>query len=186
MNVPEFVLALIQACGGTVRGRTMLQKRGFFVPLLSEIPIDLGYQAYFYGPYSATIDAALTQLKNLGFVEEATTGFGVVSGGFEMRRYDYTLTDDGRKILEPLLQTIEYKAVEEAVRKIRAAGDPDYFELSIAAKAYYLLGKQGREMSAIELQREAEKFDWNIQEQSLTGAVQFLERVGLAKSARAV
>ena len=183
MNIPEFVLALIQACGGTVRGRTMLQKKAFFVSLLNNKLIDLSYQAYYYGPYSATVDGALTQLKNLGFVEEASTGFGVVSGGFEMRRYDYNLTDDGKKIMKPLLQTGEYRALEEAVRKIREAGDPDYLELSIAAKAYYILCKQGREMSGTELQREAQKFNWNIQEQSLTGAVQFLERVGLAKNA---
>jgi uncharacterized protein YwgA len=183
MNVPEFVLALIQASGGTVRGRTMLQKKAFFVSLLSNEQVDLSYRAYYYGPYSATIDGALTQLKNLGFVEETATGFGIVSGGFEMRRYDYALTEDGKKILESLLQTDEFRVLENAAHRIREAGDPDYLELSIAAKAYYILAKQGREMSGTELQREAQKFNWNIQEQSLTGAVQFLERVGLAKNA---
>jgi uncharacterized protein len=183
MNVAEFVLALINACGGTVRGRTMLQKKAFFVSLLGEIGVDFGYRAYYYGPYSAEVDGALTQLKNLGFVEEATTGFGVVSGGFEMRRYDYRLTEDGLKILEPLLKTAEYQAVKEGVQKIQEAGDPNYFELSIAAKAYYILTKQGKEMSRTELRQEAQKFDWSIQENSLASAVHFLERVGLAKEA---
>lgn len=180
MNVPEFVLALINASGGRVRGRTMLQKRGYFVRLLSGIRTNLGYDAYYYGPYSAKIDAALTQLKNLGFTEEAETGFGVVSGGFEIRRYDYALTDDGREILQPLLETPEYQSIVEAVEKIQDAGDPNYFELSIAAKAYYILMRQGKEMSRSELQREAKNFDWNIQEPALTGAIQFLERIGLA------
>jgi len=181
MKVSEFVLALINASGGTVRGRTMLQKKSFFVSQLGQIDVDLGYHAYYYGPYSAEIDCVLTRLKNLGFVEEATTGFGVVSGGFEMRRYDYRLTDDGKRILEPLLQTAEYEAVQESVRRIQEAGDPNYFELSIAAKAYFILKKQGKEMSRTELQREAQKFDWSIQENSLTSAVHFLERVGLAR-----
>jgi uncharacterized protein YwgA len=180
MNVSEFVMALIHASGGTVRGRTMLQKKGFFVSLLSSLQVDLSYQAYYYGPYSAPIDGALTELKNLGFVEEASTGFGGVSGGFEVRRYDYALTDDGKKILKPLLQTDEYNALSAAVRKIQDAGSPDYLELSIAAKAYYILCKKGVEMSGKELQQEAKKFNWNIQEQSLMGAVEFLERVGLA------
>src|SRR5262249_16957138 len=106
--------------------------------------------------------------------------FGVVSGGFEIRRYDYTLTDDGREILQPLLETLEYEAIEEAVQKIRETGDPNYFELSIAAKAYYVLARQGKEMSRSEPKREPQNFDWNIQEPALTAAIQFLERVGLA------
>jgi DNA-binding PadR family transcriptional regulator len=183
MKVPEFVLALINASGGAIRGRTMLQKRAYFASLLGAIDIGFGYQAYYYGPYSSEIDAALTQLKNLGFIEEATTGFGVVSGGFEMRRYDYRLTEDGLKVVEPLLGTPEYRAMEEAIRRIQGAGDPNYFELSIAAKAYYILAKQGKEMSRTELQREAQKFDWNIQEESLAGAIRFLEQVGLATGA---
>ena len=180
MNVYEFVLALINASGGTIRGRTMLQKKAYFTSLLTAIDTGFAYQAYYYGPYSSKIDAALTQLKNLGFIEEANTGFGVVSGGFEMRRYDYRLTEDGSKVLEHLLGTPEYRAIEGAVQRIEAAGDPNYFELSIAAKAYYILAKQGKEMSRTELQQEAKKFDWNIEERSLAGAIHFLEQVGLA------
>ena len=181
MNPSEFVLSLIQAWGGNLRGRTLLQKRGYFVSLLCNIPLHLTYQAHFYGPYSATIDGTLTQLKNLGFVEEGSTGFGVVSGGFEMRRYDYCLTDDGKKVLEPLLKSAEYNAIERAVQKIKDAGDPEYVELSIAAKAFYILTKQGKGMSAAELLKEAEKFNWNISGQSLERAVEFLKRVGLAQ-----
>jgi uncharacterized protein YwgA len=180
MKASEFLLALINAYGGKVQGRTMLQKIGFFVPVLSNVAVDLGYGAYFYGPYSSIVDGALTQLKNLGFVEEASTGFGVMSGGFEVCRYDYSLTEDGKKILEPLLGTKEYAAIIDAVGKIRGAGNPNYLELSIAAKAFYILKTQGKPLSTTELKREAEKFNWRVNEQSLTSAVKFLERVRLA------
>lgn len=129
MNASQFLLSLIAARGGKLQGRTLLQKEGYFVALLSNSPIDLGYKAHYYGPYSATVDGTLTQLKNLGFVEEASTGFGIVSGGFEMRRYDYRLTDDGRKVLQSFEQSPEYKAIEEAAHKIREAGEPNYVEL---------------------------------------------------------
>jgi|SRR5581483_2985974 len=182
MNASQFVLSLIHACGGRVQGRTLLQKTGYFVSLLTGLPVDLRYNAHFYGPYSATMDGTVTQLKNLGFVEEASTGFGIVSGGFEVRRFDYCLTDDGKRICDPILKTPEYKAIADAVQKIQNAGHPDYMELSIAAKAFYILNKQGKRMTAQELLSEAEKFNWNISEHSLSRAVDFLKLVGVATS----
>ena len=180
MNTSQFVLSLIHASGG-VRGRTLLQKRGYFVSLLTGLASELGYQAHYYGPYSAVLDGTLTQMKNLGFVEEGTTGFGIVSGGFEIRRYDYSLTEDGDRVLQPFLGTKEYAVVADAVRKIRNAGDPDYMELSIAAKAYFILRKQNKGMTSAEMLKEAEKFNWNIPEQSLGRAATFLSTLGLTK-----
>jgi len=182
MNPSQFVLSLIHASGGMVSGRTLLQKRGYFVSLLSRLPINLGYQAHYYGPYSSILDGTLTQMKNLGFIEEGTTGFGVISGGFEMRRYDYSLTEDGRKVLQPFLESDDYKAVASAMQKIQDAGNPDYIELSISAKAYYILRRQEKPMAAAELLKEAEKFNWNIPEPSLRRAIDFLQKVGLAKA----
>src|SRR5260370_26318804 len=118
-------------------------------------------------------------MKNHGFIEEGTTGFGVVSGGFEMRRYDYSLTEDGEKVLQPFSKSAEYRAIEAAVRKIQEAGDPDYVELSIAAKAFFILQKQQKGMTAAELMKEATKFNSNIPEHSLGRAVAFLTAVGL-------
>lgn len=180
MNASQFLLCVIHACGDRVRGRTLLQKKAFFVSVLMGIPDTFRYEAHYYGPYSATIDGTLTQLKNLGFVEEASTGFGIVSGGFEMRRYDYCLTDDGKKVLEPLRKAPDYPLIEKAVGQIRNAGEPDYVELSIAAKAFFILRKQKKPMTGAELLKEARKFNWNIPERSLGSAVDFLKRVGLA------
>lgn len=98
-----------------------------------------------------------------------------------MRRYDYSLTEDGEKVLQPFSKSAEYQAVEAAVRKIQAAGDPDYVELSIAAKAFFILRKQNKGMTAAELTKEAKKFNWNIPERSLGRAVTFLTTVGLTK-----
>jgi uncharacterized protein YwgA len=181
MNASHFLLSVISACGGRVCGRTLLQKKSYFIGLLTRVPVHLGYQAHYYGPYSPVVDGTLTQMKNLGFVEEASTGFGIVSGGFEVRRYDYSLTEDGKKVLKPVLEGSEYKAIQEAVNKIREAGEPDYVELSIAAKAFYILSGRQKGMSSAELLREAKRFNWNISEKSLRRAVDFLKRVGLAK-----
>jgi uncharacterized protein YwgA len=180
MKATEFLMSIIDASGGNVNGRTLLQKKVFFVSELAKIDPSLGFDAHFYGPYSATVEGTMTQLKNLGFVQESNTGFGSVADGFEIRRYDYSLTEDGKKILEELRGTPEYQKVKNAVGEIASSGDPNYVELSIAAKAYFLLKGKNESMSISELQKQAEHYNWNISPNSIKKAMSFLKSVGLA------
>ncbi|MGH9426519.1 MAG: hypothetical protein ACRD2L_09480 [Terriglobia bacterium] len=179
MNAAEFVLSLVDISGG-IEGRTLLQKRAFFVELLTDVDIDLGFDAHYYGPYSQVVDSAMTALKNLGFIKESSTGFGMGSGGFEMRRYDYSLTDDGNQIVKQLKSTAEYKKIGAAIKRMRDSGDPNYVELSIAAKAFFVLKKKGKPMSCAEMSNEAGRFNWDLKPESIARAVDFLKKVGLA------
>ncbi len=180
MKPTDFVLCLIDACGGTVSGRTLLQKMAFFVAELLGEDFGLKFDAHYYGPFSSTVEGTLIQLKNLGFVQESSTGFGILSDGFEVRRYDYSLTDDGRQLLEGLRSSALYSRIQDSVRRIRAAGNPNYIELSIAAKAYFILKRKEGGMSISEIQKEAEKYSWNISPRSIERAVAFLQSVKLA------
>lgn len=181
MRPTDFLLCLIDASGGAIAGRTLLQKKAFFVTQLLGEDFGLKFDAHYYGPYSATVEGTATQLKNLGFLQESNTGFGILSGGFEVRRYDYSLTSDGKLLVENLRNTPEYERVNEATRRMLAAGDPNYMELSIAAKAYFLLKKkEGSGMSVAELIKQAEKYSWNISPESLHRGIAFLKSIGLA------
>jgi len=182
MKSSDFVLYLLHASGGNIQGRTLLQKRSFFVGELCHI--DMGFDAHYYGPYSAEIDNSVSELRSLGFIDEANIGFGVARGGFEMKRYDYRLTNDGREVVDFLRgsHSEDYNRISAGVQRIANAGDPDYMELSIAAKAYFILKKRRKPMSRAELAREAQKFDWVIDAASLDRAVTFLEQMGLTKS----
>ncbi len=181
MNSMHFILCLLGASGGHLQGRTLLQKKAYFVSLLSGVDPGLNFNAHYYGPYSATLDSTVTQLKNLGFVGEDSTHFGTYSEGFELRRFDYVLTKDGEKLVSALRPTSSYKEIASASEKIRKAGDPGYLELSIAAKAYFILDKKNRPMSNSEIRREAERLRWNIKPESLDRAISFLEKLGLTK-----
>lgn len=180
MKPTDFLLSIIDASGGGVNGRTLLQKKAFFVSELANIDANLDFDAHYYGPYSPTVEGTMTQLKNLGFVQEASTGFGAVSEGFEVRRYDYSLTQDGKLLAQKLTNTDEYHRIKAAVDKIFTSGDPNYVELSIAAKAYFLLKKKGRTMPIGELQKHAEQYSWTISPASIKKAMSFLQSVGLA------
>src|SRR5579884_532450 len=157
MKPTDFLLCLIDASGGAITGRTLLQKRAFFVNELIDEDFGLKFDAHYYGPYSPIVEGTTTQLKNLGFLQESNTGFGIISEGFEMRRYDYALTDDGRYLVRQLRETPEYKKISDATHRMQEAGNPNYMELSIAAKAYFLLKKKaGTGMSVGDLIQEAE------------------------------
>jgi uncharacterized protein YwgA len=184
MTATDFLVCVLDGSGGTIEGRTLLQKRAFFVSILSGIALDLNYHAHYYGPYSATIDNAVAQFKALGFVEEVSHGFGLKSKGFEVRRFDYRLTKDGRRIahLTRQQQPHHYTRIKKALSVIKEAGDPNYVELSIAAKAYFVLARKHKAMSRTEILKEAETLDWNIKPQSLASAVKFLEKVRLAST----
>jgi hypothetical protein len=181
MKPTDFLLCLIDASGGRLQGRTLLQKRAFFVTELIGEDYGLKFDAHYYGPFSATVEGTTTQLKNLGFLQESTTGFGILNDGFEVRRYDYSLTKDGEQLLKLLRPTPEYTIIKAATERVLGAGDPNYVELSIAAKAYFLLKKkEGGRMSVAELIKQAEKYNWSISPESINRAVEFLSSVGLA------
>jgi uncharacterized protein YwgA len=184
MKPTDFLLCMIDATGGKIRGRTLLQKRAFFVTELLGDDYNLKFDAHYYGPYSATVEGTVTQLKNLGFLEEASTGFGMLSDGFEVRRYDYYLTEDGQQLLQKLRGSQDYEKIKRATERILSAGDPNYVELSIAAKAYFLLKrKEGKRMSVAELSRQAEHYKWSISPESIKRATSFLTSVGLVSEA---
>jgi uncharacterized protein YwgA len=182
MNAMDFIISLIDASGGSIQGRTLLQKRAYFVTELGDIDVRLGFDAYFYGPYSSVVENAMTHLKNLRFVSEGATAYGIDNAGFEMKRYDYRLTADGESIAARLRNTAEYAAIKRSLNLLSKAGNPDYMELSIAAKALFILKKKKEGMSKAEILREAQKFDWNIRPTSLESAVSILEKLGMVRA----
>lgn len=110
LNSKEIVLLVVDGYGGSMSGKTLLQKVCYFV--------EVALKAHHYGPYSPSIEESVGELKELGFIEEHTVGFGVSnpSGFGELRRYDYRLTADGRKVVEDLKsRRTEVKDIEEMV-----------------------------------------------------------------------
>jgi len=185
MKATDFLLCLIDASGGAIRGRTLLQKTAYFVAQQVGFGKRLDFIPHFYGPFSPTVDEALGKLSAFGFVDEGTTGFGAVNrSGFEVRRHDYALTDDGSQIVEAIKRNEPeaYQNIRDAVQRIRGAGDPDYLELSIAAKTYLILKRKGRPLTADEVRSAARELNWEITEQSIQKAVGLLEKLGFVQT----
>jgi hypothetical protein len=175
---------VLSASGGKVSGRTLLQKRCYFVGVLlagGETEA-LGYQPHYYGPYSQVVADALASLRSAGFVTERPLGFGLADGsGFEVTRYDYQLTAEGAQVVGGLgaKHPEECRSIEDACKKLTGAPELDYVGLSIAAKAYHVLGLQGRPMTYEEICKEAKRYSWAISSREAERAAQYLETIGL-------
>lgn len=181
MTPDKIILLIIEDTGRKISGKTLLQKRAYF--LSKKLHWDLGFKAHYYGPYSPEIELGIGHLKSLGFIDEKTLGFGITNqSGFEVRRYDYEITEDGETIVERLKENNpeECKQILEVLKSLSDAGDNgDYITLSIAAKTYHVLEEQGKPMKNDEIKDVADKFGWNIPPKAIDKAASFLEKVGM-------
>lgn len=180
MTAENLILLILAQEGGRLSGKTLLQKRAYFV---SEIlDFRLGFRPHYYGPYSDTIDSGIAQCKALGFVQEQTQGFGIVNNGFEVMRYDYSLTEDGKKVVEFLKMenSEDCQRVSECLTALAKAGDfSDYVTLSIAAKTFLILKQTSAPMMGEEIRKAAGRLNWTISPESLQKAIDFLNNAGL-------
>jgi uncharacterized protein YwgA len=182
MMINDALLFTYDAAGGSIQGKTNLQKKMYFVAVM--LGKDFGYGAHYYGPYSATVAAANQELKSLGYLSESTASAGSYNAsGFEIARHDFQLTADGRSVLDAKKTRLpeDWIRVEKAVKRLSQAGDLNYMELSIAAKAYFLL-KQATKASDSKLVKQATKFGWTVTEDEIRKAVEFLIALELAKA----
>ena len=185
MNPSEFVLTLLESNQGSIKGRTLLQKTCYFVAVLLEFENEMDFHPHFYGPYSPLIDQAVNELVGLGLIEQKSIGFGASDiRGFEVRRYDFKITDDGQEVLQVFRRKDPdtFRRIQTVAQKIKDLGDINYFDLSIAAKAYHVIRSQNRALTRQEIVREASHLGWKIEPTSLNQAVRVLQALGLAAS----
>lgn len=185
MRARDVFLIMLKHAGGAISGKTLIQKRGFFLDRM--LDLGLNYGPHYYGPYSAVLDAAIGQCKALGFVEEKITGYGIAGGGgFEVKRFDYRLTPDGSILAEAILERDRERCnqIMSCLDRIVQAGDLDYNQLSVAAKAIWVLDDRGKAMTPEDISEEARTFGWNVSDEAIRKAVGFLEKLGLVTRGR--
>jgi uncharacterized protein YwgA len=183
MDPRDVVLMVLDAYSGSISGKTLLQKVCYFLDVAYDF--DLGFKAHHYGPYAPPIEDAIGELKELGFIREETTGFGVMSSsGFgEVKRYDYRLTNDGKEVVGVLETKMpeQWGKVSHMVKRIRENGDPNYLDLSVAAKSYFILRKQNKPMTDGEIENEAKKLGWQVGSDNIQKAITLLGNLTLVE-----
>lgn len=183
------ILLAIDAFGGSVGGKTLLQKRLYFTEILLKESLNLDFDAHFYGPYSALINSELSTLKLQGQLREDSSTYGFSNqSGFEMRRYRYELTPDGKAGVEWLCKSYpeEAKRVTDAAKRVVAAGNFDYMDLSFAAKSHWILCQAQKPLSDTDIAKEAARFGWEVKPDQVHRGVEFLHQVGLVQNVPAI
>jgi uncharacterized protein YwgA len=175
----DVLVLAYKAFEGDMRGKTLLQKRVYFLSVM--LGIDMGYEAHYYGPYSEKVATLNSELKSLGYVSESSSAWGYDQRGFEMARHDFKLTDLGARLADrkTLAQAQLWSQVQRAAAVVRKAGDLDYMELSIAAKAYYVLNKLNGKATLEDIAGMLPKFGWSVSEKQLENATDFLAKADL-------
>ena len=179
MQPLDFVLFAHGAFDKGITGRTALQKIVYFLSIIMRE--DLGYNPHYYGPYSPRVAEANSELKELNYLKEAITVYGYNNQGFEMTKYDYSLTDDGLKLLERKKKqySAEWKQICTISDKIKSVGKMHYMELAMAAKTFIILEQEGRKANKETIKAKAKQLGWSIDDTSLDNAFSFLEKIEL-------
>lgn len=179
MNIFDAILTTIKAAGGSITGRTTIQKLIYFEDISNLV--DIKYRPHYYGPYSAEVAGAIQELIDLGFLKEEietaeTIGFPVPD---DWKRYSYTLTSDGREVVEQINKENkeEYNEIFTLVSICKKTVELDANMLSWAAKVHYILSSEGKSMTLDEIQNTAESFGWKLSQYQIDGAVELLKQL---------
>ncbi len=180
----EFVHLAIMARGGRISGKTKMQKTVYFLGVLADYLDPLGYGPHYYGPYSGVVAEAVDRLKTIGVLEQETLGLGAVdSQGFEVRRYDYHLNEAGRRLGQAKARKYPglWRKMQDAAEIMQNAGDPDYLDMSVAAKTYFMLGQRKGAATDEQLADLAARFGWHVTEEQVHKAGEYLSKLQLVE-----
>ena len=98
-----------------------------------------------------------------------------------MTRHDYRLTEVGDRLAERKAEQHPtlWQRINEAAVVLKRAGDLDYMELSIAAKAYFVLTRLNGKATLQDIAGMLPKFGWSVSQEQLEKATDFLAKANL-------
>ena len=183
MKVRHLIMMLLLASeDNKISTKTKIQKEMYFLSLL--LQEEMSFRAHYYGPFSSEVEEGLDELVGVGFVNERRETLGVDNNlGFEIIRYEFSLTNEGKKFAETLKSNNPriYEKIKDFTEKLKNIGDPNYMDLSIAAKAYFILHKNQAPMTPEQIDQEAKKFGWEIKKDNIHKAIEILKELGFVK-----
>lgn len=188
MDSFDLVLAVVaNEPRGGVLGRTLLQKKVFFLNEMIQGPVR--FFPHYYGPYSRQVAETIDSLVTAGIiVERAESCLHFQTPWGESTRYSYALADDKKKekilsILKARIGEEKYSMVSRELARINERPEArNYKQLSIAAKVSQIL-KEKRSVLLSDFPKEAGKLNWKLSQGDVKKAAEFLKVIGLLSEA---
>ena len=179
MHIVDILLLVVKNEGKNgLRGRTLLQKKIYFLSVLMDI--DLGFSPHYYGPYSSYVAGQLDSLVCCGVLRELTESFSEDKNVFgEIRRHTYFVSNNVEEVWQDVQNKTGFSEWQQALNRINSqkfSNDFDY--LSIAAKVHYIVSWEGQSTPE-KLRQVAEEYGWNVPKDSIENALSFLTELNL-------
>lgn len=102
-------LSILAANGGRISGKTKFQKLVFLAEQEEGMTDFYEFEKHNYGPYSFDLTDDLNVLKRLNLIEVTVRRFSA-DGPFQGKAYRYSLTDEGKEVLEQVEESIKNSA----------------------------------------------------------------------------
>ncbi len=181
MHIQDLILLVIGSeVEKSLRGRTTLQKKLYFLSELKEI--DLGFRPHYYGPYSSLVADNLDILVSARFLNEVTETFETDRNIFgEIRRHTYSLTPDGDIVMKEIEKEVGYADWQKTLDRLNGQRlAHDFNMLSIAAKVRYIV-KQQRSSTTEQIRQIAQEYGWDLNKTQIENVRSFLEALTLIR-----
>ena len=179
MHIQDLILLVIRSEEENgLRGRTLLQKKLYFLSVLGRT--DFGFGPHYYGPYSSWVAENLDILVSARFLREVTETFETDRNIFgEIRRHTYSLTSDGKDVMSEIEQEDEYTDWKQRLDTLNSHSlASDFNTLSIAAKVYYIVNRQEKTTTE-QIRKVAKEFGWKLNKSQIENVLSFLEDLSL-------
>lgn len=179
----DIVLSVIGKCSPHKEfGRTSLQKVTYLASLV--LQINLGHHAYYYGPYSGSVESDAEALVLGGFITETVELSGFSQRGFPIKKYKYSMTEAGERRLERVSEVYpeQFQVLEDFVERIDAVvGSLEQRTLSAVAKTLYIAKEQDKPVSTEEVKTLALDLGWNLTVSKIEQVTQILSDLNLVQ-----
>lgn len=175
LELLDTILLTIESAGGTIPGRTTIQKLIYFESMWGVV--EANYIPHYYGPYSAEVSGTIEGLVSLNFIEEKETSFFTK----DWKRYEYKLSEDVSKLIEILKDENkkDYEKIFNLVKICKENTNLNANILSCAAKVKHILSKQNKPMTYNEIINTAKSFGWKLSEDQIDSAAKLLNNLRL-------
>ncbi len=182
MHIIDILILVVKSEGENgLRGRTLLQKKIYFLSELMDV--DLGFSPHYYGPYSSYVASHLDSLVNCRLLREVTESFSTDSEDQnvfgEMRRHTYSIPDNVEPVWQDIQKKPQFDEWQDALKRINEHEiSKDFNKLSIAAKGHYIVSWKGNGTYQ-QVRQVAKEYEWDVSENDIESVSTFLTELGL-------
>ncbi len=101
------LISFFGSYSSSVKGRTRVQKDICILKHKEGIPFNFEFESHYYGPYSNELADTIDTLVASGILEEK-----IVNLSSGVRRYDYSLTEEGYEMFRKIRVSLKAKSPE--------------------------------------------------------------------------